>query len=177
MEVQVKSSICNIIASGSTGNCEIYNKSFVIDIGVPYSYIEPYKKDLKIIFLSHAHFDHFNIKTLKRLQFERPTLRIACGEWMVEYLNGLRNIDVLNLNVWYDYGEFKVSIGKLYHDLKNCFFRLDFNGYKVFRATDTSTLSGISARNYNEYFIESNFDADTVWDKIRELEKIGRAHV
>ena len=73
----------NIISSGSHGNCVIYHKIIAVDVGVPFSMIKPYLKDLKLIVLTHVHFDHFNLKTIKKIAFERPTIRFFCGEWML----------------------------------------------------------------------------------------------
>lgn len=162
-----------VIASGSTGNCEIYHSCIAVDMGIPYSKIEPYINDLRIVMLSHLHLDHFNIATIKKLSFERPSLRFACGEWMAESLKGVRNVDILELNKWYDYGEFEVSIGKSYHDIKNCFFRIVKDGYKIFRATDTYTLSGITAKGYDLYAIEHNYNEDTIRESIYESDRKG----
>lgn len=163
----------NVIASGSKGNCEIAMKGVVIDVGVPFSRIKPYIKDIKIILLSHSHSDHFNKSTILRIQNERPSVRVACGEWMKDLLEGVSNVDVLDLNKWYDYDLFKISIGKLYHDVPNCFFRLDFSGYKIFRATDTGTLDGVSARSYDLYAVEHNYDEDKANKAIELSDKTG----
>lgn len=171
--MQVPKETYNIISSGSEGNCEIAKKSVMIDIGVSFAKIKPYLKDIQIVFLSHIHSDHFNKKTLLRLQSERPTVRVACGEWMQEHLQDVNNVDVLELNKWYNYGSFKASIGKLYHDVENCFFRLDFNGYKIFRATDTYTLKGITANNYDLYAVEHNYDEEKVKKAIEIAEQTG----
>lgn len=173
MGTEINKSICNIIASGSTGNCEIYNKSIAVDVGVSFSIIKPYLFDLQIMLLSHLHYDHFNINTITRLSKERPTLRFGCGGWLKENLSSIRNVDIFDLNKWYDYGTFKVSIGKLYHDVENCFFRIFIkqpNGeyFKIFRATDTAHLEGITAKGYDVYAIESNYNEDTIDDTIRE---------
>lgn len=169
-----KPNIYNIISTGSRqGNCEIAMQSVMIDIGVSFTKIEPYLNDLQIVFLSHVHGDHFNKKTLLRLQSERPTVRVACAKWMLEYLQGLNNIDVLELNKWYNYGSFRVSIGKLYHDVENCFFRFDFDGYKIFRATDTAHLQGITAKHYDLYAIEHNYDEEKVKKAIEIADRTG----
>ncbi|MDR2004099.1 MAG: MBL fold metallo-hydrolase [Prevotella sp.] len=162
-----------IVKTGSDGNCVIFHKKIVVDIGIPYLMLKPYIKDIQIILLTHCHSDHFNLNTLKKILLERPAVRIAAGKWMLPYLNGLRNIDILDLNKWYDYRDFKLSIGKLYHDVDNGFWRIDKQGYKIIYATDTYTLDGISARYYNEYWIEANYDADTVHDIIHEKQARG----
>lgn len=46
---------CNILKTGSDGNCVILNGTTAIDMGVPYKTIEPYVKDLQFVFLTHVH--------------------------------------------------------------------------------------------------------------------------
>lgn len=174
MEIHgVDKNIANVLATGSTGNCEIYHRTIAIDMGVPWSVIKPYLFDLQIILLSHCHTDHFNISTIKRLASQRPTLRFACGEWMLPLLYGIKNVDVLDLNKWYDYGQFKISIGHSYHDVPNCFFRIEKNGYKIFRATDTAHLIGVEAKEYQLYCLESNYNEETVFESISRIENRG----
>lgn len=174
MEIQVvDKSICNILASGSTGNCEIYHNTIAVDMGVPFSKIKPYVNNLQLVLLSHQHLDHFNISTIKKLAFERPTLRFGCGEWMVELLKGIRNIDVYQFGEIYNYGSFQISMGKCYHDVPNAFYRIFKNGYKIFRATDTAHLINVEAKNYDLYCLESNYDSETILDRISEKESRG----
>ena len=47
--------IYKIISSGSHGNCEIYFGSVAIDMGVSFTAIKPYVKDLQLVLLSHEH--------------------------------------------------------------------------------------------------------------------------
>ena len=170
---EVNKDICNVLSSGSIGNCEIYHRIIACDMGIPFSLIKPYIKDLKLILLSHKHGDHFNISTIKRLSLERPTLRFGICDWMLPLMEGIKNVDIYEFGKWYDYGQFKISVGKLYHDVPNCFFRIDKDGHKTFRATDTYTLQNITALNYDLYAIESNYDEETIDDSIREIESKG----
>ena len=165
----------NILASGSTGNCEIYHNTIMVDCGIPYSQIKPYVKDISIVLLTHAHNDHLNIRTLKKIIQERPTLRIGCGVWMLDKLEGVKRskIDVYEYGKWYDYGVFKLSIGKLYHDVENCFYRIEKDGYKIFRATDTSCLEGITAKGYDLYALEYNHDEEIALQVIEEARRKG----
>lgn len=147
-----------VIGSSSSGNAIIYNSIALVDIGVSYASIKPYAKQIQVVFLTHIHSDHLRITTLKRLCKERPSVRIACGEWMVEKLKYITNpIDVLEFGQWYDYGAFQVAMGKLYHDVPNCFYRFNFDGYKAFHATDTAHLKGITAKGYDLYALEHNY--------------------
>lgn len=163
-----------VISSSSRGNAILYNNIALVDIGVPYSKIKPFE-DIQVIFLTHTHGDHLSVSTLKRIAKERPKIRIACGVWMIEKLKGIKNhIDVLEFGKWYDYGLFKVSIGKLYHDVPNCFYRFDFNGYKIFHATDTAHLKGIGAKNYDLYALEHNYCEEKAQEIIEEAMMNGK---
>lgn len=162
-----------IIATGSTGNCVMY-AGIMVDIGVPYSKIEPYINDIQIVLLSHVHQDHINISTLKRLQFEKPGIRIGCGKHMMNLLDGLRNIDVFEVGQVYDYGLFKISPVRLYHDVENIGFRLFFGDFKVFHATDTSHLIGITAKDYDIYGLEHNYNHEKAMKIIADYRAQGK---
>ena len=75
-----------IISSCSTGNATIIRDIILIDCGVTFKKLEKYYKQLKIVLLTHVHQDHFNRSTIKRLAQERPTLRFACCEWLLQHL-------------------------------------------------------------------------------------------
>lgn len=159
-----------IISSGSKGNAIVYMDTILVDCGIPFSSIKPHLYKLQIMLLTHIHQDHFNISTIQRIAFERPTLRIGCCEWMYDHIKSFRNIDVFEIGQLYDYGSFKISPVKLYHDVPNCGYRIYKNGKKIFHATDTAHLEEITAKDYDLYCIESNYDAETV-DQIIEAQK------
>ena len=164
-----------IISSCSTGNAVIIRDFILIDCGVSFKRLEKYYKKLKIVLLTHIHSDHFKKETIKRLAEERPTLRFACCEWLVNPLLecgvNRKNIDVLQIGTRYDYKLFKVVPIKLYHDVPQCGYRVLFDNYKVFYATDTRTLDGISARNYDLYLVEGNYDEDEIEERIKEKQQ------
>lgn len=163
----------NVIATGSTGNAVLYHNSILLDCGVPFSKIESYLYDLNLILLTHIHGDHFNLATIKKLQFERPSLRIGCGSWMVEHLGGLKNIDVYEYGKLYSYGSFDISPIKLYHDVENFGYRIFKGEHKTIHCTDTYTLAGISAKNYSLYAIEHNYNEDTINQSIEAAQAVG----
>ena len=85
-----------VISSGSKGNAVIYDNAIMVDCGVSFKALEAVKRSLKIVLLTHKHSDHLKIRTLQRLQAERPTLRVACGDFLLEELPCIKNIDVRN---------------------------------------------------------------------------------
>lgn len=165
--------VANVINSGSEGNAVLYG-SILVDCGVSFAKLKPFKKDIQIVLLTHIHQDHLNIKTLQKLQQERPALRIASPEYLTPLLTELKNVDVLEIGKVYNYGSFKISPVKLYHDVENCGYRIFKDNYKIFHATDTAHLKGITARHYDLYAIEHNYDEWKVEKAIQEALEQGR---
>ena len=162
-----------VLSTGSKGNCVIYHGSIAVDMGVPYIKVKAHLHNLQIVLLTHIHGDHFNTSTIKKLAFERPTLRFACGEFLAEHLQGIKNVDVLKSGEIYDYGAFKISPITLYHDVPNFGFRIFKDDTKIIHATDTAHLEGISAKDYDLYAIESNYDEDAAKNIIERKKSKG----
>ena len=157
----------NVIATGSTGNAVVINDSILIDVGVPFKALEPVKKDLKLVLLTHAHSDHFKPRTVRALHKARPALRWGCCEWMVGPLleAGVdkRVIDIAEPDkpgptskaLIYN-GLAIISPEPLIHDIPNCGWRISSNKESLFYATDAATLDGVEALSYDLYLIEAN---------------------
>ena len=152
----------NILNSGSDGNGVIIEDIILIDCGISFKKLENYYKKLKIVLLTHKHSDHFNKVTIKKLAYERPTLRFACCEWLVDELVKCgvekKKIDVLKIGKNYNYNAFIVEPIKLYHDVPQCGYKLKIGANKLIYATDTNKIDHIEAKNYNYYFIEGNYE-------------------
>ena len=118
-------------------------------------------------------FDHINILTIKKLAKERPTLRFGCCKWMLPLLDSIKNIDVYEIGKLYDYGQFKISPVQLYHDVPNVGYRIFKGEHKLIHATDTQHLLGITAKYYDLFMIESNYNEDTVLETIARIEAQG----
>lgn len=165
----------NIISSCSKGNATIIRDIILIDCGVSFKQLNKVYKDIKLVLLTHIHKDHFNKITLKKLAEERPTLRFACCEWLVKDLIkcgvNKRNIDILEIGKKYDYKLFKIVPIKLYHDVLQCGYRILFKDYKVIYATDTRTLKGIIAQNYDLYLLEANYTEEEMNERIKKKQE------
>ncbi len=170
-----------VIATGSGGNAVVLGRCILIDCGVSLAKIKAALQDdfrnIKIVLLTHQHTDHFHATTIRNLAAERPTLRFVCCHWLVQRLLDCGvspdNIDCLTIGKSYDYGVFQVSPIKLYHDVDNCGWRIFLNGEKAIYMTDTSTLDGISARNYDLYLVEANYTEEEIARRIREKRQAG----
>lgn len=167
----------NIINTGSDGNAIIINNIIMIDCGVSFAKLKDYYIDLKIIFLTHIHIDHFNKKTIRRLATERPTLRFAVCSWLVNELIdcGVKksNIDVLEIGKKYEYGLFDIIPINLYHNVEQCGYRIFIDDKKIIYATDTNTLDGITARGYDLFLIEANYIEEDIKERILAKKALG----
>lgn len=151
----------NIISTGSKGNAVVINGEILIDCGIPFKKLSPFVKLLKLVLLTHIHSDHFKPATVRALHKERPALRFGCCEWMVRPLIDAgvdkRKVDVLYPDVEFVYSTFKVEPVLLFHNVPNCGYRItDPDDRRLFYATDTGTLDGIEAKNYDLYMVEAN---------------------
>lgn len=85
----------------------------------------------------------------------------------------IHNIDSLEIGRIYDYSAFKVSPVKLYHDVDNAGWRVFQNAEKAIYMTDTVTLEGITAKNYDLYLVEANYITEELEERIRAKEAAG----
>ncbi len=177
--------IYNIIATGSDGNAVVLNGNILVDCGVPYKALADHAKDLRLVFLTHAHGDHFNASTVKRLAYDRPAIRFVCAFWMVQHLleSGVKmsQIDVVQPDAWAAWTldeTVYASPVKLTHNAPNCGwqFWLQRRGedpITIFYATDTGTLNGISVKDYDLYLVEANHTRAELEARLAEKEALG----
>lgn len=167
----------NIISTGSVGNAVVINGFILIDCGVPFKSLKSVYKDLKLVLLTHIHGDHFNKTTIKQLAKERPTLFFGCCEWFIQPLIdcGVKKSKILPFKCGQicDLGACKVSPVKLYHDVPNCGYRLYIGSERALYITDTGTVNGITAQDYDLYMIEANYRSDEITERIAAKEAAG----
>ena len=168
----------NILATGSSGNATIIENEILLDCGVSFAKLKEYYKSLKLVFISHIHNDHFNKTTVKMLAKERPTLRFVVGPFLVDELLqcgvAKKNIDILQIGTRLNYKTFSLQPVLLYHDVENYGLRLFYGKKKVLYATDTRTLEGIKAKNYDLYLVEANYSDEELKERIKEKEQKGQ---
>lgn len=166
-----------IINSGSDGNATIIEDFILIDCGVSFKKLKDYCMNLKVVLLTHIHQDHFNKKTIKRLVFERPSIKFVCCEWLVEELLQCevdkKNIYVVEANKKYDLGAFQLEPINAYHDVPNCGYKIFIDNKKILYITDTKSLDGIIAKDFDLYLVEANYEEKELENRIREKEEQG----
>lgn len=168
----------NIISSGSIGNAMILEDTILIDCGVSFTKLKDFYKSLNLVLLTHIHSDHFNKTTIKRLAEERPTLRFGCCKWLVDELIkcgvNKKNIDVYEIGKYYKYNaKLTISPVLLYHNVEQCGYRVFINGKRAIYCTDTNSVESIEAKDYDNYFIEANFDESDIKERIKAKETLG----
>lgn len=122
--------------------------------------------------------DHFKPSTIKRLHDERPSLRFGCCEWLLMPLleAGVdkRVIDVYEPDNLFRYDGFcEIVPVRLIHNVPNCGYRIFANGEKLFFATDTGTLEGITAKDYDLYLVEANHSQAEIEARYAEKREAG----
>lgn len=162
--------ISRVISSSSHGNAIIYHGEILVDCGVSFKALKPYYKSLRLVLLTHEHGDHFKDSTIKKLAGERPTLNFMCGQHIYERVKqlGIKNVHLVEPSKVYQMGEYMIIPIKLYHNVENYGYRILKNDYKILHVTDTVSLEGISAKGYDLYAIEYNFDEETIQSVIDE---------
>lgn len=165
-----------ILGSGSSGNAIILD-NILIDCGVSFKKLEPYIRQLTAVCMTHAHKDHLQPATVKRLAKERPSLWWICGEHLTGDLLacGVRAAKIVPLKNGQKcvLSDFSAEVVNLYHDVPNVGYRLNLSGTRIFYATDTSTLDGIEAKNFDLYLIEANYGEDEIKERIRQKKADG----
>lgn len=106
-------------------------------------------------------------------------LRFACGKWLEEPLIqcgvNKSNIDILYEETMYGYGICNVIPIRLKHNVPNYGYKLHLPfGSKIIYATDTNNLNGITARNYDLYLIEANYEENEIQERIRRKKENGQ---
>lgn len=168
---------CDVLASGSSGNCTILNGVIALDMGVAYKKIAPHVRGLQLVFTGHEHTDHFKASTIRALAAERPKLRFCGGEWMAgKFISAgvsARNIDVLYAGKRYDYGAFQVEPFELYHDVFNYGLKIFMEDEKILYAVDTGYIDHVEAKDFDLYLLEQNHTRAEIEARIAEKQSRG----
>lgn len=169
----------DVLSTGSQGNAVVINETILIDCGVPFKTLEPVVPDLKLVLLTHRHSDHFRPRTVAVLHKLRPCLRFGCCAWMVPLLQEAgvraRQIDLYDPGKAYRYPGLCCLLPEaLTHNVPNCGYHLrDREGKRLFYATDTETLDGVTAKDYDLYLVEANHTRAELEARLRAKQEAG----
>lgn len=166
----------DIIASGSNANAVIYDEKILVDIGVNYEKLKDKLKNVKLILLTHEHGDHLNCTTLRKILVNHENIKLGVPNYLINYFDNLginkNRYHVYKVGTVYDYKTYKIVPIKLYHDVPNVGYRIiRCDVYKHLHITDTNTVEGISAMNYDSAAIECNYEENKA-NNLIEIAKI-----
>ncbi|WZP34268.1 metal-dependent hydrolase [Enterococcus phage vB_Efm3_KEN20] len=154
--------------TGSKGNCaSIYydNLGFLIDIGRPYKYIEPYLFNKQFILLTHRHQDHLVYTTYKKIRENFPHIKILGNQEVNENIvkRKLPELDIIFKDDFqFQIGEVKFTTLQNYHGAGEEYtethgFILESPSQNLLFATDLSTLV-----DYEEYCLTNKIKFDII---------------
>lgn len=154
--------------SGSKGNCaSIYydNLGFLIDIGKPYKYIEPYLFNKQFILITHKHQDHLVYTTYKKIKENFPHIKVLGNQEVQDNLKK-RSLPQLDLifkdDFQFQIGEVKFTTLQNYHGAGEEYaethgFIMETPNQNTLFATDLSTMT-----DYEKYLLENDLKIDTL---------------
>lgn len=175
-----------VISTGSKGNAVFLDGQVLIDCGVPFSKLADagVVDKVKYVFLTHQHKDHLNVTTLKRLIFENPLIRVIYNRYLVEALADvcspffIKRSFLNDFHKWYAIGDIRFGAVPLHHDVPNCAWKIHFlrpqGIYKVIYATDTANMDGVTAKGYDLFLVEANYDKEELIARIKEKRESGQ---
>ena len=154
--------------TGSKGNCaSIYydNLGFLIDIGRPYKYIEPYLFNKQFILLTHRHQDHLVYTTYKKIRENFPQIKILGNQEVNENIvkRKLPELDIIFKDDFqFQIGEVKFTTLQNYHGAGEEYaethgFILESPSQNLLFATDLSTLV-----DYETYLLKNKLKLDII---------------
>lgn len=159
-----------ILATGSKGNAVLLDGRILIDCGVPYKTLEPYLYDICLVLLTHAHSDHFNESTIRKLHRRRPVLRFACcanvAPRLAQLVNPSRMVLLEPEKDQYFRGICTVKPFSLIHDVENYGYIVSNGNKTALYATDTQYIP-ISAPNLDLYMVEANYGTEEIQQRIQ----------
>lgn len=167
-----------ILNSGSDGNCIVINGFFMIDCGLSYKRIKDILKNIKLIFISHCHQDHLNKITIKRIAYEKPTMKFVVGSTdLIDMLLdcGVKssNIFASTSNKWFDLGMIKIRLERTEHDVPNHLCKFEINNKFGIYIVDTNRVDNIKAKNYDLFLIEANYMEKVLEKNKQEIDESG----
>ena len=180
---------CEIISTGGkTGNAVLLNGCLLFDCGIPWSKLEPYAKQISLVFLTHIHADHFKVQTLYTLCRRRPLVRFVCGANLLADLVTRARVPLERIILvrpedpprkirdWMYGLDVEIHSFHLLHDVPNVGWIVNIAGSEddgsAMYATDTHHIP-IAAPDLDLYMIEGNYTNEDIQRRIAEKTESG----
>lgn len=154
--------------TGSKGNAvSIYydNLGFLIDIGKPYKYIEPYLYDKQFVVITHKHGDHLVYTTYKKIRENFPHIKILSNATVNQCLidRKLPELDIIfKDDLQFRIGDLQFTMIQNYHGTGEEYtethgFILESSFENLLYATDLSTTT-----DYQTYLDDNKLKIDVM---------------
>lgn len=162
---------CKVIATGSKGNAVLLNGAYLFDCGVTSRKIANLLPNLRVVFLTHIHGDHFNALTIRNIHRRRPGVYFACGRNLLVPLCGEGGVSPANVIVCEPGQKRKIAWGDesitfqcvdLIHNVENVGWIVETEGAQpctAMYATDTKYIP-VNVPGLDLYMVERNYRAD-----------------
>ena len=161
----------DILTSGSQGNAILFDDGILLDTGISFKKLPK----IKMVLLTHIHGDHFNSSTIRNIHVNDESIKFCCGNFLVDDLLKIglpkENIKIIEAGKLYKFEGVTFSPFNLYHDVPNFGYRLMKDGYKHIHATDTFSIDGITAKDYDSATLEANHCIDAARKIIDDRKK------
>ena len=180
---------CEIISTGGkAGNAVLLNGCLLFDCGISWRKLEPYSKQIRFVFLTHVHGDHFTIKTLYKLCYRHPLVQFVCSTNLLPELVTRAKIPLDRILLvrpedpprkvrdWVYGLDLEISSFHLLHDVPNVGWIVKVTGGEedgtAMYATDTHHIP-IAAPDLDLYMIEGNYTQEDMDRRIAEKTESG----
>lgn len=180
---------CEIISSsGRDGNAVLLSGNILFDCGVPWRKLKSCARQIRFLFLTHVHGDHFNIQTIQRLWKMNPRVRFVCSCNVLPDLVSRAHVPLDRIILirpedgekTFQEWESGVSITArsfhLLHDVPNVGWLVTVSGGSepgsALYATDTHHVP-ISAPGLDLYMVEANYTQEDMDRRIAEKSETG----
>jgi len=154
----------DIIGSSSAGNSIVYFEKIMVDVGLSFNKLKDRLDKLDVILLTHRHGDHFNKTAIKMIGKQYPNILMCVPEGLKDEFDKLeyqgRKFDTI-VGVKYKFSPtLTIESFGLFHDVPNVGYKITYNNYKVIHATDSGSINHITAKGFDLYAIEHNYDEE-----------------
>lgn len=120
--------------------------------------------------------DHLNKVTIKRIAYEKPTIKFVVGskdliDMLLECGIKSSNIFPLVSNKWYELGIIKIKLERVEHDVPNHLCKFKIKDKKGIYIVDCNSVDNVAAKDYDLYLIEANYMEDVLEQHKKEIDE------
>ena len=147
-----------VLSSGSNGNA-VRIEDIMVDCGIAYSRMKKELNKCRLLFITHIHSDHLNIKTLNKIKENHKQIKVV-GNYQVAEKVG---VDIISAKKEIKSKDWKIKPFEVLHDVLVQGITIQFkNGTDVIYVTDSAGTDGWPKGEFDYLFIESNYNENVI---------------